>query len=51
MFTVKVSVRGQITVPKKLRDKLDLRPGDRVKIDIDGEEVIFRLLKLSNELY
>ena len=30
MYTTKVTSKGQITVPKLVREKLGLKPGDRI---------------------
>lgn len=32
MTTVTVSSKGQITLPKRLRDELDIREGDRLEV-------------------
>lgn len=32
-----LSAKGQVTIPKKVREELGLRPGDRVEIEADGE--------------
>jgi AbrB family looped-hinge helix DNA binding protein len=32
--------KGQLTVPKRVRDRLDLRPGDRVGFDIGDDDVV-----------
>lgn len=39
--TTRVTEKGQATIPKELRDKYDLEPGDEVLwIDTDGEIVV-----------
>ena len=30
-----VTVKGQVTIPKPIRDHLGLRPGDRVEFEVD----------------
>ena len=38
--TRNVTSKGQVTIPKKFRDRLDIKSGDKVKfevIEIDGE--------------
>lgn len=36
MQTVKVLPKGQITLPKEIRQKLDIREGDTLLLDTDG---------------
>jgi antitoxin PrlF len=43
--TSKLSSRSQTTIPKTVRDALDLRSGDRVEYVIDGDAV--RLVKVK----
>lgn len=39
--TVKVGERGQIVIPKKIRDKYDIKPGDSLVVfGKEGKEVI-----------
>lgn len=38
-WTAKVTSKGQITLPKGLREHLELRPGDRVAFVARGETV------------
>ncbi|HUZ79701.1 MAG TPA: AbrB/MazE/SpoVT family DNA-binding domain-containing protein [Thermoplasmata archaeon] len=38
-----MSTKGQVTIPKDVRDALGVRPGDRVRFDLEGgERVILR---------
>jgi AbrB family looped-hinge helix DNA binding protein len=37
-----VAERGQITLPKAIRDALGLTKGTRLKIELDGSRVILR---------
>lgn len=37
-----VSTKGQVTLPKEVRKRLKLRPGDKVIFILQGEEVIIR---------
>jgi AbrB family looped-hinge helix DNA binding protein len=39
MKTSRMTVKGQVTVPKAVRDDLGLRPGDPVGFVRDGDEV------------
>ncbi len=36
----KVSEKGQITVPKALRDRLDIRPGDELDVVDEGGRLV-----------
>ena len=42
MIAVKVLPKGQITLPKEVRQKLHIEVGDTLLIDADGEKVFFR---------
>lgn len=37
MFTVTINDRGQITIPKELRAKANLKPKDNLEIQLDGQ--------------
>ena len=37
-FLAKVVLGGRVTVPSEIREKLGLKPGDRVKIRVSKEE-------------
>jgi AbrB family looped-hinge helix DNA binding protein len=41
MLAVKVLPKGQITLPKEVRQKLHIQVGDTLLMDSDGEQVIF----------
>jgi antitoxin PrlF len=38
----KVSSKGQITLPKELRDCLGIQPHDRVELALDGDRLVLR---------
>lgn len=38
-----VTTKGQVTIPKPVRDRLGVKPGDRVAFDLDeGGQVLLR---------
>jgi len=37
MFDIQVNERGQITIPKELREKVNINPRDNLKIHVDEE--------------
>ena len=39
MSSAVVTSKGQITIPKEVRDRLRLRPGSRVRFVVEGPEV------------
>ena len=41
-MTSTISAKGQITVPKAVRDKLGLRPGVRVEFELTAEGALLR---------
>ncbi len=36
----KISKKGQVTIPKSIREKLGIEPGDRISFNIRGEEAV-----------
>jgi AbrB family looped-hinge helix DNA binding protein len=44
MERVKITAKGQITLPKQLRDKLKLKKGDYLEAFLRGEELVFKPL-------
>lgn len=42
MTTYRVGPKGQVVVPKAIRDEIGLRPGDEVEVALEGEEIRVR---------
>jgi AbrB family looped-hinge helix DNA binding protein len=49
MTTVKISPKFQVVIPKEIRNKLKLRPGQKMQILQFGERIEFILLKNIKE--
>lgn len=41
-MTHRVGPKGQVVIPKAIRDELGLQPGDRVEFELDGGVVRLR---------
>lgn len=41
-MTHKVGVKGQVVIPKAIRDQIGIRPGDEVVFEPDGKDVRVR---------
>jgi AbrB family looped-hinge helix DNA binding protein len=41
-LTVKIDRAGRVSIPKRLRDKLRLKPGDSLAIESYGEQLTLR---------
>lgn len=49
MSIARISSKGQITIPKEVREFLKLKPGDRVKIEVKEGVAILKPLKKPSE--
>ena len=49
MSITKVSSKGQITIPKEIRDELDLKPGTRVILEAVGGQAILKPLETPSK--
>ena len=45
MEQAKVTFKGQITIPKTIRDALDIRAGDSVTFRLEGNHAVLKPLK------
>ncbi len=50
MPTATLTSKGQMTIPKDIRDKLDLKPGDRVELSVlpDGRVLMTPTVPLAS---
>jgi AbrB family looped-hinge helix DNA binding protein len=46
----KLSTKGQIVIPKKVRDELGLLPGDPLAIGVSGDRIVLRKITLRDLL-
>ncbi len=44
MATVKISQRGQITIPSEVRRRVRLEPGDSLGLIVEGDKIILQPL-------
>ncbi|NLN61070.1 MAG: AbrB/MazE/SpoVT family DNA-binding domain-containing protein [Deltaproteobacteria bacterium] len=40
MHTVKTSSKGQVVIPIEIREKLEIKPGQMVKLSLEGERAV-----------
>lgn len=40
MDKAKLTSKGQLTIPRRVRERLGLRPGDRILFDVDDHETV-----------
>ncbi len=45
-----ITSKGQVTIPKPLRDQLNLTPHDKVDFSINGDQIILRPVKTLRDL-
>jgi AbrB family looped-hinge helix DNA binding protein len=51
MAVIRVSNRGQITIPAAARRKLGIKPESRLEIEVRDAEIVIRPLKSIGELF
>ncbi len=44
MTQATISAKGQISISKTIRERLNLEPGTQVALDVQGEQVVMRRL-------
>lgn len=51
METAKITSKGQMTLPKKIREAARLRAGDVVALDVEGGRILMRKLAPREDKY
>jgi len=53
MYITNLSTKGQIVIPKKIRDILGAKSGTRFKVDLEGDRIILKPVKeyMADDLY
>jgi AbrB family looped-hinge helix DNA binding protein len=49
MTKTTISSKGQVAIPKAIRDRLDLKPGTRVALNVEGEQLVMKRLGTFDE--
>jgi AbrB family looped-hinge helix DNA binding protein len=44
LISSRISAKGQITLPRKIRELLAVGPGDRIVFAVDGDSILLRQL-------
>ncbi len=47
----KITARGQTTIPKKIRDAANLREGDLIAFDLQGDYLVVRRVEFGSDGY
>jgi AbrB family looped-hinge helix DNA binding protein len=50
LSATKMSTKGQIVIPKRLREALGLEPGDPLAMAVDGDRLVLRKITLNDLL-
>lgn len=46
---ITITSKGQISIPKEIRQKLNLKDGAKLKVVVDGEEIILKPVTFADE--
>jgi len=41
---------GRVVLPKSLRDRLELQPGDRLEVETAGDQILLKPVRLASPL-
>lgn len=50
-MTYRVGPKGQVVLPKRIREQLGIRPGDEVHVERDGDGVVIRPASGGEDLF
>lgn len=50
MEKTKVERRGRVLIPKKVREKADIRGGESMEVKIEDDEIVLRPVKSIDEI-
>ena len=48
-FTTTMTTKGQITVPKEIREKFNLSEGSKLKVVYNDQQIIFKPITIADE--
>ena len=51
METARVTAKGQMTIPKRLRERCGIREGDTVMLEVVGDRIVLRKLAAPADEY
>jgi len=51
MYTTTVSQKGQVVIPKNIRDILNIEPNDKVGVDIENKKVIIKPVPTIDDVF
>ena len=51
MNLVRVTSKGQATIPRKIREECGIRPGDMVAFTVEGDRVVLRKVEAGEDAY
>jgi AbrB family looped-hinge helix DNA binding protein len=49
-MTTRVGPKGQVVIPKPIRDQVSLEPGDEVDIELRGDDIVVTARRLPRPL-
>lgn len=50
LSAAKMSTKGQVVIPKRLREELGLKPGDPLAMAVNGDRLVLRKITLDDLL-